>query len=109
MTVYMGILSFDDTYLVALPLQDFSSNGREEKVTTSEVHDLKTSGLKLGNAEDSLEVLVEDIEEAVGESPQEEQGGDQSNWEDELPTSEVTTLNSGGCHWDTTADHCSGC
>ena len=48
--------------LVSLSLHDFSSNWREEQVTTTEVDDLETGGLKLGDIEDSLEMLVQDIE-----------------------------------------------
>lgn len=54
-------------------------------------------------------MLVENIEETVGETPEEEKRGDQSNGEDELAAREITTLNSGGCERDTTADHFCGC
>jgi hypothetical protein len=42
---------------------------------------LETSRLELGDTENILEVLVQHIEETIGETPQEEEGGD----EDERP------------------------
>jgi hypothetical protein len=71
----------DDGEFVSPALQHFTSDGGVGKVTDTEIGDLKTCGLELGDAEDSLEVLVEDVEETVGETPQEEEGGD----EDECP------------------------
>ena len=63
----------EDGDLVALALQDFGGDRGEEEVTTTEVHDLKTSGFELGNTEDILEVLVEHVKKTVGETPEEEQ------------------------------------
>lgn len=65
-----------DCDLVTLPFQDLSSHGRVEEVATPKVHDLKACRLELGYAQYSLEVLVEDIEETVGETPEEEEGDD---------------------------------
>lgn len=59
----------EDGDLVTLALHDFGGNGREKEVTTTEVDDLETSRLKLGDTKDRLEVLVEDIEKTVGETP----------------------------------------
>lgn len=70
----------DDGKLVAAALQDFSSNGREGKVTDTKVGSLQAGRLDLGDAENVLEVLVEHIEETVGETPEEEEGGDQAEW-----------------------------
>jgi hypothetical protein len=53
----------EDSGLVALALEDFGGDRREAEVTTTEVHDLETGRLKLGDVEDDLEVLVEHIEE----------------------------------------------
>jgi len=58
--------------LVSASLQNFTSNGRVRKVTDTKVSDLKTGGLRLGDVEGVLEVLVEHIEETIGETPQEE-------------------------------------
>lgn len=52
----------NDGDLVALALKDFTSDGRVAEVTDTEVSDLKPGRLELGDAEDVLEVLVEDIE-----------------------------------------------
>jgi hypothetical protein len=71
----------DDGELVSPALQHFTGDGGVGKVTDTEVGDLKTGGLELGDTEDILEVLVKDVEETVGETPQEEEGGD----EDERP------------------------
>jgi hypothetical protein len=71
----------DDGELVSAALQDFTGDGGEGKVTDTKVGDLETGGLELGDAEDILEVLVEHDEETVGETPQEEERGD----EDECP------------------------
>lgn len=74
----------EDSDLVALALHDFSSNGREEQVTTTEVDDLQTGRLELGDVEDGLEMLVEHIEKTVGETPEEEERDDEGEREDEL-------------------------
>jgi hypothetical protein len=71
----------DDGELVSAALQHFTGDGGVGKVTDTEVGDLETGGLELGDTEDILEVLVQDVEETVGETPQEEEGGD----EDECP------------------------
>lgn len=57
-----------DSLLVAEARNDDSDDGREDDVS-AEVGDLEESGLELGDAEEGLEVLVQDIEETVGESP----------------------------------------
>ena len=44
-----------------------------------EVGSLETGGAGLANVEDVLEVLIEGVEKAVTESPEEEQGGDEGN------------------------------
>jgi hypothetical protein len=62
-----------DSLLVTASLKNLGGNGREEEVTTAKVHDLKTSGLETADAENGLEMLVEDIEKTVGETPIEEQ------------------------------------
>lgn len=46
---------------VTLASEDFSSDGREGKVTDTEVSDLKTGRLKLRDVKHFLEVCVEDI------------------------------------------------
>jgi hypothetical protein len=71
----------DDGELVSAALQDFTGDGGVGKVTDTKVGDLETGRLELGDAEDILEVLVEDVEETVRETPQEEERGD----EDECP------------------------
>lgn len=69
--------------LVTLSLHNLSSNRGEEKVATTEVDDLKTGRLKLGDLENRLEMLVENIEKAVTETPQEEERDDEGEREDE--------------------------
>ena len=98
-----------DGDLVTLSLEDLSGNWRVAEVTTTEVHDLEASGLELGNAEDSLEVLVENIEETVRETPEEEERCDEEDWVNELATSQVATVDGGGAdRWHTTSGHCDG-
>ena len=93
--------------LVTLSLEDLSGDWGKAEVTTTEVHDLKTGGLELGDTEDSLEVLVENIEKTVRETPEEEERGDEKDWVGELATSQVATLNGGGAdRWDTASCHC---
>lgn len=95
----------DDSELVALAPQDLSSDGGEEQVATTEVHDLETGRLELCDAEHILEVLVEDIEKTVGETPEEEERSDQADGEDQLPSSEEAPLNRGSVHGDTATRH----
>lgn len=57
-----------DTLLVAEAGDDDSNDGREDDVS-AEVGDLEEGRLKLGDSEEGLEVLVEDIEKSVRESP----------------------------------------
>lgn len=71
----------DDGGLVTSSLHDLSGNRREGKVTDTKVGSLKTSRLSLRDTEDRPEVTVEDIEETVCETPEEEEGSD----EDECP------------------------
>lgn len=59
----------EDGQPVALALHDLSGDGREQEVTTTEVDDLETGRLELGDTKDRLEVFVEDIEETVRETP----------------------------------------
>lgn len=73
-----------DGELVALPLQNLSSDRGVKKVTTAKVHDLETGRFELCDAKDSLEVLVEDIEKTVRETPQEKEGDDERDRVDEL-------------------------
>lgn len=75
-----------DGELVAAALEDLSGNGREEEITATKVHDLQASGLELCDAEDGLEMLVEDIEKTVGETPEEEEGDDEGEGVDEGAT-----------------------
>ena len=63
--------------LVTLSLHNLSGNGGEEEVTATKVDDLKASRLELCDLEDSLEMLVEDIEETITETPEEEEGDDE--------------------------------
>lgn len=94
-----------DGDLVTLALHDLSSNGRVEEVTATEVHDLQTGGLELRDTKDSLEMLVQDIEKAVRETPEEEERGDEGDGVDELAASEVAALDSGSNGGDTAASH----
>lgn len=71
----------DDRDLVTVLLHDLSRDGREAEITATEISDLKTGRFELGNVQVVLEVLVQDIEQTVSETPQEEEGGD----EDERP------------------------
>ncbi len=75
--------SHENGYLVALTSHDFCSNGREDEVAATKVHDLQTSTLQLGDAEDILEMLVENVEEAIREAPEEEEGDDEGEGKDE--------------------------
>lgn len=50
----------DDGELVAAPLEDLGRDGREEQVASAEVHDLQPGRLEAGDAEDGLEVFVQD-------------------------------------------------
>lgn len=90
----------EDSDLVALALEHLSSDRREEQVTATEVHDLKTSGFEFGDAEDGLEVLVQDIEQTVGEAPEEEERGDEEDGEDELAAGEEAALDRRDVDWD---------
>jgi len=95
-----------DGLLVASSLKDLSSNGREEEVTTTKVHDLETSGLETADAENGLEMLVEDIEKTVGETPEEEERDDESEGEDKGATFQVAACQLRGSRGDSTASHC---
>lgn len=53
--------SHDDREAVASALQDLSGDRREDEVTATEVHDLETGRFETGDAEDRLEVLVQDL------------------------------------------------
>ena len=64
----------DDGELVTAALEDFTSDRGVGEVTNTEVSSLKTGGLGFGDVEDRSEVGVQDIEETVGETPEEEQG-----------------------------------
>jgi hypothetical protein len=98
-----------DTDLVTEALQDLSGDGREDEVTTTEVHDLETGGLELCDTEDILEMLVQDIEKTVRETPEEEQRGDEGDREDELLSSEEATSDGGSSDGNTAASHCYDC
>ncbi len=76
--------------------------------TTTEVHDLKTGRLKLRDLEDILEMLVEDIEETVGKSPEEEKRCDECDREDERLASQISALDWRNVHRNTTASHDAG-
>jgi len=95
-----------DSDFVTLALHNLSCDGGEEEVTTTEVHDLKTGRLEFGDSEDILEMLVKDIEETVGESPEKEERCDQTDRIYQFPSGEVTTLDGLGCDWYTTTCHC---
>jgi hypothetical protein len=98
----------DDSDLVTLALEDLSGDGREDEVTATEVHDLQTSRFEPCDAEDVLEMLVQDIKKTVRETPEEEQRGNKAEREDEPLASEEATLNRGNVHRNSTATHCVG-
>lgn len=98
----------DDGDLVTLALEDLSGNGREDEVTTTEVHDLETGRFELCDSEDILEVLVQDIEKTVRETPEEEERCDKAEREDEPLASQEATLNGGNVHRNSTTTHCVG-
>ena len=54
-----------DSDFVAFALEDLGSDGSIAEVASAEVHDLQAGRLEFGDAEDGLEMLVEDIEKAV--------------------------------------------
>jgi len=70
---------------------------------------LKTGGLELCDTEDILEMLVQDIEKTVRETPEEEQGGDEGDGEDELLSCEEATSDGGSSDGNTAASHCYDC
>lgn len=78
----------------------------EEEVSTTKVHDLETSRFELRDSQDILEVLVENIEQSVGESPEEEERDDQAEREDQGPSREVAACNSRGTEHSTTRHGC---
>lgn len=92
--------------LVALALENFSGNGRKAEVTTAEVHDLETGRLETRNAENCLEMLVEDIEKTVRETPEEEERDDQAQRVDELLAAEISAGNARDIGWNSTTSHC---
>jgi len=98
----------DDGDLVTLALEDLSGDGREDEVTTTEVHDLETGRFELCDSEDILEVLVQDIEKTVRETPEEEERSDKAKREDEPLAGQEATLNGGNVHRNSTATHCVG-
>ena len=98
----------DDSDLVTLTLEDLSSDGREDEVTTTEVHDLETGRFEPCDSEDILEVLVQDIEKTVRETPEEEERCNKAEREDEPLASQEATLNGGNVHRNSTATHCVG-
>lgn len=83
----------DDSKFVAFTLHDLSGDRRVGKVSDTEVGDLKTGGLELGDVERVLEVLVQDVEETVCEAPEEEQSGD------ERETPEIFSLEEALLEW----------
>lgn len=95
-----------DSELVTASLENLGGNGREEEVTATKVHDLQASGLELCDAEDGLEMLVEDIEKTVGETPEEEEGDDEGEGVDEGATGKVAACELGSRCGDSTACHC---
>lgn len=95
----------EDGDFVALALHDLSSDGREEQVTAAEVDDLETGGLQLGDVEDGLEMLIEHIEETVGETPEEEERDDKGEREDELSALEEARCELRSREGNTTAGH----
>lgn len=48
------------------------------------VGDLETGGSSLADVEGVLEVLVQGVEQAVGEAPEEEEDGDEADWVERL-------------------------
>lgn len=55
----------DDRELVAAALEHLGRDRGEEQVATAKVHDLQSGGLEAGDAEDGLEVLVQDCANSV--------------------------------------------
>lgn len=97
--------SHDDGELVSLSLEDLCGDWREEEVSTAKVHDLETGGLQPADLQDILEVLVEHIEQTVGETPEEEEGDDQGQRPDELPApKEICVVVD--TDWTCTSCHC---
>jgi len=92
--------------LVAFALHDFSSNGREQEVTTAEVNNLKTGRLELGDVEDGLEMLVEHIKKAITEPPEEEQADDEGEREDECLSTKESRSESWSSEGNSAASHC---
>lgn len=94
--------------LVTPLFENRSSDWREEEVTATEVHDLKTRALELGDLKDRLEMRVEDIEETVRETPEEEETDDKEQRIDELSAGQEAAFYR--VHLDTwyysTACHC---
>ena len=97
--------SHKNSDLVALTSHDLCSDRRVDEVAATEVHDLKASTLQLGDPEDILEMLVEDIEETVRETPEEEERDDQGEGKDESLSLEEARGERGGVYWYTTS-HC---
>ena len=64
----------DDSHLVAPLADDGSSRQRHDEITTIH-HRLHQCRTPLGDNQGVLEMLVQDVEDAMGESPKEEQGG----------------------------------
>lgn len=96
----------DDGKLVTSSSHDFTSDRGEGKVTNTKVSSLKTGGLSFRDTEDRTEVGVEDVEETVGETPEEEERGN----EDESP--EILSLDETMSDWVTTRtarDDCTTC
>lgn len=95
----------NDRELVALAAKDLSSDRGEEEVTATEVHDLETSRLEPCNTEHILEMLVQDIEKTVRETPEEEEGCNQDQREDQSLSSKEPALHRGGIHGNAAARH----
>ena len=54
--------SHENCDLVPFSLHDLSRDGGEQEVTATKVNNLKSGTLQLGDIEDRLEMLVQDIE-----------------------------------------------
>jgi len=100
----------NDGDLVSLSLQDFGSDGRVCKVTNTKVGGLKTGRLSSRDLENVLEVLVQDIEKTVGETPKEEERGNEDESPEVLSPDDTSLEDRSACAGSvgshSTASHC---
>lgn len=97
----------EDCNFVAFAFEDLGGDWRETKIATTEVHNLETGRFETRYTEDGLEMLVEDIEEAVRETPEEEEGDDQTQRIDEFLAAEISTGDARDIRGNATTSHCS--